>query len=73
LIICLDFNARDPSQPELAHQRLSPPSPQMRQLLREQEQLLAELAGPSEPIRAVPAKPQEAQPRSERRTESMNA
>ena len=73
LIICLDLSAREPARPELARQPLSPPSPQMRQLLREQEQLLAELAGPSEPIRAVPAKPQAAQPRSERPTESLNA
>ena len=73
LIICLDLSAREPARPELARQPLSPPSPQMRQLLREQEQLLAELAGPSEPIRAVAAKPQPARPRSERQTESMNA
>lgn len=73
LIICLDLAARAPALPEYARQPLSPPSPQMRQLLREQEQLLAELAGPSEPIRAVAAKPQTAQPRSERQSESMNA
>lgn len=73
LIVCLDLGAREPARPELARQPLSPPSPQMRQLLREQEQLLAELAGPSEPIRAVPARPQAAQPRSERPTETMNA
>jgi hypothetical protein len=72
LIFALDFAAREPAQPEIAR-RAPPVSPQLRELLRQQEQLLAELAGPAETIKAAPAKPAAAPPRSERRESFMRA
>jgi hypothetical protein len=72
IIVLLNLSAREPGGPEIAR-HAPPPSPQMRELLRQQEQLLAELNGPSEPVHALPVKPSGTQPRSERREESYNA
>jgi hypothetical protein len=49
------------------------PSRQMRELLKQQEQLFAELVGPRENRDAVRPKPARPQPRSWRREEILNA
>ena len=70
VVVVLNFSAREPSRGESASRALRP-SPQMRELLREQEQLLAELVGPrgttEVPKVTVP------QPRSQRREEAAMA
>jgi hypothetical protein len=68
LVLGLDFAAREPFASEVAG-RAAPPSPQMRKLLQQQEQLLAELVGPKEAHAADRPKPAAAQPRSQRREE----
>jgi hypothetical protein len=72
VIFALNFAAREPGQVQIARQA-PPPSPQMRQLLQEQEQLLAELISPAEPVRAIRPKSSATQPRSERRVEFLQA
>lgn len=72
LIFALDLAAREPAQPDMAR-RAPPVSPQLRELLRQQEQLSAELAGPAETLKAAPAKPASAPPRSERSENFMRA
>jgi hypothetical protein len=49
------------------------PSRQMRELLKQQEQMFAELVGPRENRDAVRSKPAGPQPRSLRREEILNA
>ena len=53
--------------------RLAPPSRQMRELLKQQEQLFAELVGPKQNRDADRHKPAGPQPRSSRRAEILNA
>lgn len=72
LILGLNYTAHDPSTQSVAH-RTAPLSPEIRQLLLQQEQLLAELTGPIEKPRAERPKPAATQPRSQRREEYLNA
>ena len=72
VILGVNFATREPSSQNLVH-RVPPPSPQLRQLLRQQEQLLAELVGPPEGPEAHRFKPAAPQPRSQRREEFLNA
>jgi hypothetical protein len=53
--------------------QMTPPSPQVRELLKQQGQLLAELVGPIEKPEADRPKPIAPQPRSQRREEFLNA
>ena len=71
VILGASFAARDPS-PASEARRVPPPSPQLRQLLKQQEQLLAELVGPPESPEAHRFKPAAPQPRSQRREEFLN-
>jgi hypothetical protein len=75
-LVVLGFNlaTREPGRQEMAR-RAPRPSPQMRELLRQQEQLLAELVGPIGRAEAARPKPEPAapQPRSQRDDEFMNA
>jgi hypothetical protein len=64
----LNFASREPSTPKLAS-RTVPLSPQLRQLLQQQQQLLAELDG--ERPETITPKPSAPQPRSQRRREFM--
>jgi hypothetical protein len=72
LILGLNLAASDSDGPAVARQAALP-SRQLRELLRQQEQLFAELIGPidqspaSEPKRALP------RPRSQRRDDFLNA
>ena len=71
LIAGLDFAASEPSAYTVAR-RPPPPSPQLRELLRQQDLMLAELIGlPGKPA-AQPATPPVPQPRSQRGEESMH-
>jgi hypothetical protein len=72
LVLGLDFAAREPSRQQAAAQA-TPPSPQLRQLLQQQEQMLVELVGPFDHPGTNPRKPVLPQPRSQRREEFMNA
>lgn len=72
LIFAFTLAGRDHAQAEVARQA-RPPSPQLRELLREQEKLLAELTGPAESIRTAPARPAATEPRSQRREEFLKA
>jgi hypothetical protein len=72
VILGASFAARDQS-PAVEARRVPPPSPQLRQLLKQQEQLLAELVGPPESPEAHRSKPAAPQPRSQRREEFLNA
>ncbi len=71
LILILNVTTRDSARPQLAGQS-APPSPELQELLREQEQMLADLIGPveksgtSEPKRRLPG------PRSQRPVELLN-
>ena len=72
LILGLSFASHEPTDTEVAR-RLDRPSPQMRELLKEQEQLLAELSGArdsSEPRRSESVVPK---PQSCRESETVNA
>jgi hypothetical protein len=53
--------------------RVTPPPPQVLELLKQQTQLLAELVGPLEETGADRPKPFAPQPRSQRRDEFLNA
>ena len=72
LILGLNFATREPSGPQVVA-RAAPPSPQVRELLRQQEQLLAELSGPFEQPEANRPKPALPPPRSQRREQFANA
>src|SRR5690348_7263353 len=72
LILALNFAARDPASPGIAREA-APPSPQARELLREQERMFAELIGPVEKSAAVEPRRRDTQPRSQiTRVESLN-
>jgi len=72
VIIGVNFAMREPSAKDYALQT-APPSPQMRELLRQQGQLFAELVGPIEKPEADRPKPPAARPRSQCREEFLNA
>jgi len=71
VILGVQFGIRDESPRSFARQ--SPPSPQVRELLKQQEQLFAELVGPKEHREAARPKSVAPQPRSSRREEILNA
>ncbi len=71
-LFSLNLASREPSAQRMADRPVRP-SPQMRELLRQQEQLLAELVGPIGTVAAERPKPVAPQPRSQRRDELMNA
>lgn len=58
--------------PAMASRQITPPSPQVRELLKQQGQLLAELVGPIEKHDTDRLKPLAPQPRSQRREEFLN-
>ncbi len=64
--------SREPARQEAAG-TAARPSPQMRELLRQQEQLLVELVGPMERTEAVRPKPAPSQPHSWRHDGRTNA
>jgi hypothetical protein len=64
--------ARDPAASTIARDT-TPASPQMQQLLREQEQMFAELLGPVEKSPAVEPRRRGAQPRSQARSQFPSA
>jgi hypothetical protein len=72
VILAVNFATRDPL-PVREARNATPPSPQLREMLKEQEQLLAELVGPIERLAADRPKPVAPQPHSQRREEFMNA
>ncbi len=75
LILVLTVAGRDPrdlAQTEMARQA-RPPSPELRELLRQQERLFAELTGRSDGVRPAAVRPPAAEPRSQRREDSFNA
>jgi len=72
LVLGLNFAAREPARPEAAH-AMVPASPQMLEMLRQQQQMLAELAGSLERPEASHHKVFFPQPRSQRRQEFFNA
>ena len=72
LVLGLNFVSREPS-PQRVARHTAPPSPQMRELLKQQERLFAELVGPLEKPPAGRSKPVAPQPRSSRREEFFNA
>jgi hypothetical protein len=71
LIVGLNVVSRDSLPPTLAS-RAVPPSPQIRDLLKQQERLFAELVGPLEASLADQPKPDAPRPRSARREEFVN-
>jgi hypothetical protein len=72
LVLGLNFSVREPARQDVAKQ-VGPPSPQLRQMLRQQEQMLAELVGPMDRTESLLPKAAVPQPRSQRREEFMNA
>lgn len=72
LVLGLNFTNRDASAVVSAREVVKP-SEQVRELLRQQEQMLAELNGPAELSQTVPAIPLPPQPRSQRRDEFLYA
>jgi hypothetical protein len=72
LILALNLAARDPAASTIARDT-TPASPQMQQLLREQEQMFAELLGPVEKSPAVEPRRRGAQPRSQARSQFPSA
>ena len=72
LIFALNFAARD-SSPAPPFRRAALPSREMRELLKAQEQLFAELVGPVEKPLADRPRPVAPMPRSSRRAEFLNA
>jgi len=71
LVLGLNFSAREPAQSKAARQTI-PASPQMRELLQQQERLFAELLGPVEKPVADRPKPAAPQPHSQRRENFLN-
>lgn len=72
IILGLHFTSREPATRDYASQT-GPASPQMRELLRQQEEMLAELVGPLDRPESERPRPPAPQPRSQRRGETMNA
>jgi len=71
VMLGVQFASREASPQSFARQ--TPPSPQLRELLKQQVQLFAELVGPRENQEADRPKPVAPQPRSSRREEMLNA
>jgi hypothetical protein len=72
LILGLNFSGHEPTGTEVT--RLpARPSPQMRELLREQEQLLAELSGTMDPFQPRRSESVVPKPQSCRESETVNA
>ena len=71
VILAANFATPEPT-PTLEARRVTPPSPQMRQILKEQKQMLAELGEVAEPRGAEPPGRMAPQPRSQRREQLMN-
>jgi hypothetical protein len=71
VIFVVNFSQRDPS--ELMAQNTPPPSPEMILAFRQQELLLTELIGQSEPQNTEPPKTFSPRPSSERRFETLAA
>lgn len=72
LIFILTLAGRDPAGTQVAG-RPPPPSPELRELLRQQEKLLAELTGRPDDVRLAPVHPAAPEPRSQRREDALNA
>jgi hypothetical protein len=72
VVVGVNLASQEPVRQELAD-RPTRVSPQMRELLKQQEQLLAELVGPMGKADAKRPKPAALQPRSQRRSEFLNA
>lgn len=72
VILGVNFATQDPAPRDFAR-HVAPATPLMRELLKEQHQLFAELIGPIERPRADRPKPSAPQPRSQRREEFLNA
>ncbi len=72
LILVLTLAGRDPAANEVAG-RSPPPSPELRELLRQQEKLLTELTGQPDHVRPAPVRPRTTEPRTQRREGSLNA
>ncbi len=70
-ILAIHFASPEPT-PTFAASHVTPPSPQMRQILKEQKQMLAELGGVTEKLEARQTRGAAPQPRSERRKPLMN-
>jgi len=71
VILGASFATRE--APAMTSRQITPPSPQVRELLKQQEQLLAELVGPLEKPEAGRPRPLAPQPRSQRRDEFLSA
>lgn len=71
-LLVVNVASREPARQEIAA-RPAAESPQRRELLRQQEQLLADLVGPLSRPQADRPKPAVPQPRSQRRIEFRNA
>jgi hypothetical protein len=72
VILGVNFATREPSSQNMTH-RSGPPTPQVLELLKQQEQLLAELVGPVEESAADRPKSWSPQPRSQGREDLQNA
>jgi len=72
LVIVLNFSIREAPDAQLARQ-VGRPSPQMLEMLYQQEQLMAELVAPFEQPEANRTKAGAPRPRSQRREEFLNA
>ncbi len=71
VILAADF-ATPEAKPTFEASHVTPPSPQMRQILKEQKKMLAELGGVTEKLEARQTRGVAPQPRSERRKPLMN-
>ena len=71
IMLGVQFVSREVAPQDFA--RHAPPSPQIRELLKQQEQLFAELVGPKENREADRPKRIAPQPRSSRREEMLSA
>src|SRR3954471_2052344 len=72
VILVLNFASRDQAEQKVAYEA-PPASPELRELLREQQQMFADLIGPLDKTVATEPKRQRAQPRSAARAELLNA
>ena len=71
LVVAVNF-ATPESKPGFEARRVTPPSPQMRQVLKEQKQMLAELGELPEKLETNHSKRSSPQPRSQRREHLLN-
>jgi hypothetical protein len=66
MVLSLNFASREEPAPQSVARHAAPPSRQMRELLKQQQQLLAELVAPYEKPEADRTKPLAPRPRSDR-------